>query len=119
MTTLEELIKQRDTLDEQIEALKNKQESEEFEQVESKYLNQIVRQYRKEYDDIIFIKVQKVSKYNGIYSLIGDGVYMESPKFGLTKCKNEQIELYTEYDTRIVTKDEMKQELNNILYEYF
>lgn len=119
MTTLDELIKQREQLDEQIEVLKNKQKVEEFKQLESKYLNQIVRQYRKDYNDIIFIKVQRVLNYNEIYSLIGNGVYIESPKFDLTRCKNEQVELYSEYDTRIVTEDEMKQELNNILYEYF
>ena len=118
MTTLEELIKQRDQLDEQIEALKDKQKAEKLEELKSKYLNKIVRQYREKYDDFIFLKVKKISEYYGeIYSLIDDGVYLESPRNSLIKCIGEQIELDPEYDTKVITKEEMIEELNKIMYE--
>lgn len=121
MTTLEELIKQRDQLDEQIEALKNKQEAEELEEVKSKYLNKIVRQYRGNgYDDIIFLKIKEIpERYDEVYLLTGDGVYLEPSRGDLIKCSEEQIELDPEYDTKVVTKEEMIEELNKTMYEYF
>ena len=119
MESLEELIKQRDMLNKQIELFKKAQEEEEFAEIKSKYLNKTVRQYRKDLEDITFIKVHEVFKNNKLYSLAGNGIYLEFPYDSMGKIYNETIELNSEYDTTIVTEDEVKEELNKIFCNNF
>lgn len=117
MTALEELIKQRDLLNEQIETLKQELEDNKLEELKSIYLDKIVKQYRKEYNDITFLKIVEIKVINDKITLLGDGVYLECKT--LSKVKNEYLELCPEYDTKVVSKEEMIDEINNIMYGNF
>lgn len=119
MESLEELIKQRDMLNKQIELFKKAQEEEELAEIKSKYLNKIVRQFRKDYGDVTFIKVREVFTNKGKHSLVGNGIYVESPYNSMGKIYNETIELNSEYDTTVVTENEMTEELNKMFYDNF
>lgn len=119
MESLEELIKQRDMLNKQIEFFKKAQEEEELAEIKSKYLNKIVRQYRKDLDDITFIRVREVLKNNELYSLVGNGIYLEFPYDSMGKIYNETVELNSEYDTTIITEDGIMEELDRIFYNNF
>lgn len=115
MTTLEELIKQRDSLNEQIATLKQELEDKRMKEMQSKYLNKIVRQFREDYNDLIFLKVEEVDIHNG-GTLLGNGVYLEGRT--ITGIQNESIDLDEEYGTKIVSKEEMIDELTNTVCKY-
>lgn len=117
MTTLEELINQRDLLNEQIETLKQELENKRNKELISTYLDKIVRQYRKEYDDITFLKIVEIKVINDKITLLGDGVYLEYKT--LSKVKNESLELDPNYDTKVISKEEMINEINDIMYGNF